>query len=302
MKYISFYKIQKLFVDPLLLGNDLKGICTVLVFELSFLTARLKRLSQNMEVLKFVDVLLEIRRELDTKIDLKRLTKEGFEKRVSLSVSKGGRPLLDEEVLNTLDYGYYAEALVMVLEALRERVPMDGEITRLIGDLQADPLLSRRLMEQCLGIAGDGVVDVEDEVLVHILFTPLRRLLNIINQVNSKLDSPVPVRSCLTCGRNYILGVYRGGFRYMVCSACGHVARVDFFYCPTCGNTDPNLLSFKKMLEEPYFQIEICRRCGAYYKMVNEDMVGTVSDDPLLLDMATIDLDNIANSSRKISL
>ncbi|MEM1980611.1 MAG: formate dehydrogenase accessory protein FdhE [Candidatus Caldarchaeum sp.] len=269
---------------------------------MSFLAARLKRLSLNVELLKFVDVLLEIRRELDAKIDVKRLTKEEFEKRVAFSVSRGGRPLLDEEVLNTLDYGYYAENLVEVLKALRERVPIDGEITRLIEGLQADPLLSRRLMEQGLGIADERYVDVENEVLVHIVFTPLRRLLNIINQINSKLDSPVPVRSCLTCGRNYILGVYRGGFRYMVCSACGHVARVDFFYCPTCGNTDPNFLSFKKMLEEPYFQLEICSRCGAYYKMVNEDMVGPVSDDPLLLDLATIDLDNIANSSRRVSL
>ncbi|MCS6783804.1 MAG: formate dehydrogenase accessory protein FdhE [Candidatus Caldarchaeum sp.] len=265
---------------------------------MSVLTARLKRLETTHEIMRFATLLIEARNEVAEKVNLSRLVMPGFAEKVASSIQKGNRPLLDEEVLECIDYGVFSELLAEVFVKLLEKGSIDGEVERILENLKANPAYGRQLLESALGIVESVTPTVETEVLTHIVLTPLQPLLKTINQKNSRTQTPTYVRSCLTCGRNYILGIYRGGFRHMLCSACGHVARVDFFYCPTCGNTDPNSLRFKKPVEEPYFQIELCDRCGAYYKMVNEDILGTVADDPLLIDFATIDLDNIANSLR----
>lgn len=263
--------------------------------------ARLKRLEPNYQVLHFASILVTIMEEMSKKTDASKIVLEGFVEKVASVIQKGGRPLLDREVLDKINYRYFSEVLADVLTAMRDRGSIDGEVELMVEKLRENPAYGRVLLEYGLGVVDEAPVKVEREVLMHIVLTPLQNVLKSINQLNSKLETPTYVRSCLTCGRNYSLGVYRGGYRLMLCAACGHLARVDFFYCPSCGNTDPNSLRFTRFGEEPYFQLEFCDRCGAYYKMANEDVLGTVADKPFLFDMATIDFDNVANSARQKS-
>jgi len=266
---------------------------------LSLLKARLKRLENNYEIVRFASFLIEVRDELVEKVELSRLTKPGFVEKTASAIAKGSRPLLDEEIINNINFDYLSQVFVDLFKTLKERAAVDGEVDRITQGLKNDSNFVRKLFEYAAGLLDEPPANVERELLLHIVFIPLQPLLKSINQLNSRLDTPTYVRSCLTCGKKYITGVYRGGFRHMLCSACGHLARVDFFYCPSCGTTDPHALRFQRFQEEPYFQLEICDRCGAYYKMVNEDIVGSVSEDPMLLDFATIDLDNVANTVKQ---
>ncbi|MCS6768849.1 MAG: formate dehydrogenase accessory protein FdhE [Candidatus Caldarchaeum sp.] len=263
---------------------------------MSVLRARLKRLEPSHEAVRFASLLITVRDELTEKVNPNKLVAQGFTEKVAFAIQRGLRPLLEDEVLECINYNYFSELLEQVFAKLVEKGSVDGELEQMLVNLKSDPGYSRLLLKSALGLVDNVVPNVEREVLAHIVLVPLQPILKIINKVNSRLDKPTWVKSCLTCGMNYILGSYRGGFRHMVCATCGHIARVDFFYCPTCGTTDPYSMRFERSMDEPYFQIELCDKCGAYYKMVNEDILGNASEDPLLLDFATIDLDNIANS------
>lgn len=138
---------------------------------------------------------------------------------------------------------------------------------------------------------------IDRELLLFIFETPLIpafRELAIKNK-NAQLKD----EKCPACGRPLTLGVYKDRKRYLLCKLCGARYHVNLFWCPKCGSRDASKLGFVLLEEEPEFRIDYCFLCNTYIKAADENRIPV--DDPLLFDIATLDLDALARE-RKLSL
>lgn len=263
---------------------------------LGVLAVRLKRLESQYALVRFLRVVIALRNEVLEGVETEDLVAEGFNERVARCVARGERPFLDEEVLNKINYAKYAETLVRFLEELKSAGLGNGVLTYLIDSLSSQPDFSKNLLRSVL--LGEKMPEqlstVSFDILRVIALAPLHKVLKAVNKLNSKLDTTVFIKGCLTCGASYSLAVYKGGFKHVVCAACGNVARVDFFYCPNCGSTDPKTMRFLAFQEEPFLQLDVCDRCNTYRKVIIQDVIGVEVDDHLLLDAVTKDLDALA--------
>ncbi|MEM1945454.1 MAG: formate dehydrogenase accessory protein FdhE [Candidatus Caldarchaeum sp.] len=263
---------------------------------LDVIAARLKRLESQYELVRFLKVVIALRNEVLQDVDAKEFVMEGFNERVASNVARGERPFLDDEVLNKINYRKYSETLLKLLEGLRAAGLGDGVLTYLINSLSTEPDFSKKFLRSVLlgEKMGEQLSMVSLDVFRVLALAPLHKVLKAVNKLNSRLDAAVFVRGCLTCGSPYSLAVYRSGFKHLVCAVCGNVVRVDFFYCPNCGSTDPKSMRFLASEEEPFLQLDVCDRCNTYRKVIIQDIIGVEIDDHLLLEAVTKDLDALA--------
>jgi formate dehydrogenase maturation protein FdhE len=273
------------------------------VLSLDFLTARLEKLKTGNEALRALDIIRQIRYEvLSEASDLELISDRGVELSLQL-YERGIRPFENTDFQDEIYWDRVKEVLLRFLKALASAGLRDGGLHALIRDLEADTGLARHVaiaalepdLQHLSYLAAK--YGIEAELFRYLVTTPLWPIFKAVRGRLPYHDNPVPARRCLLCGSSYTLGVYRASIRNMLCTVCGHRVHVDFFWCPNCGNEEPQSLGFLKVEEEPALQVEYCRRCRRYYKFVDEDAASIFVEDPVVLDLSTVDLDQLGSAA-----
>lgn len=268
-----------------------------------FLATRLERLKKTSEQIAALDAIRLVRLHVLDRLDRKDILKDQILAEVTEMFRRGLRPFQEPAFLEKLNWKKCSEVVKELLKSLRKAGLRNGSLEALLNDLDRDKNLGYHLCRASLDSVKEHLemlaskYKVEPELLRMIVTTPLVPVFASIREKLPYQKDPVPARSCTLCGTPLSLGAYQGGFRQLICSVCGQRVRVDFFFCSRCSNTDPHEFGFLKMDEEPALQVDYCRRCGNYYKMVNEDLMANVVEDPVLLDLSTMDLDALYRSN-----
>lgn len=274
---------------------------------LDFLTARLNHLKKSSEQIAALDEIRIIRTQLLGSSVLSGIASEEALNLGAQLVRKGSPPFQDDGFLTRLNWEKCAELVLSFLDELAKAGLKNGSLASLRNDLARDGDLTRALCQASFEKKPERLTQmstkygVEAELLRLIAITPLIPIFKGIISILPPQEVPVQVRGCTLCGSAYSLGVYQGGFRFMLCFNCGHKVRVDYFFCPRCGNTEPQSLGFVRLEQEPVLQVDYCRKCNGYFKMVYEDLLGVPLSDPVLLDLSTMDLDSVGKEKLKES-
>lgn len=268
-----------------------------------FLTTRLEKLKKGSEQIAALDAIRLVRLYLLERLDYREIVKDHVMQEGLEMFRRGHRPFQEPGYLEKFNWKKCSEVIRDLLKSLRKAGLQNGSLQALLDDLDRDKNLAHHLCRASLDNVREHIeilaskYRVEPELLRVISTTPLVPVFTVIRERLPAKNEPVNVRSCTLCGCPPSLGVYQGGFRQLVCNVCGNRIRVDFFFCSRCGSTEPHDFGFLKMDEEPALQVDYCLRCGNYYKMVNEDLMATTVEDPLLLDLSTMDLDGLYRSN-----
>jgi len=102
--------------------------------------------------------------------------------------------------------------------------------------------------------------------------------------------------SCPVCGRNPVVAKFRNRKRYLTCTFCGAEYLSDQFVCVHCGNKDPYTLKYMVTQKQPAFEINFCKKCKHYIKVIHEARL----KEPIpkgLEDVVTLDLDLAAKKA-----
>lgn len=192
-------------------------------------------------------------------------------------------------MLRGLDVGWYAVLLEDFCKAVMEIVPEEG--------LRLLPERAERLLGMVLGdprsVASEAsLLAMDPDLLAFVAETPiipaLRELSKLLEETRGQDTGHCPV-----CGRPFTLALYRGGRRYLLCKLCGTRTEVDMLHCVGCGRKDLPKMAFLRLEGEPALQLEYCPFCRTYLKALHEGAEG-ILEDGLLLDLATLDLDALA--------
>jgi len=264
----------------------------------TFLESRVARFKKQNQSLAALDEIRLIRSKFAEQIDADDIAAEEVLKE-ALLIMKERPPFRDKDFLEKVDWENCRQAIRDFIEVLRQAGLQDGSLAALSADLKDQDTAYRLCAEAFDWESPDFAVEsarygVEPDLVRLILMTPFLPVYKKLLGMVPRSDAVRQVRSCGICGSRFSLGVYQGGFRFLVCSLCGSRSAVDYFFCPNCANTDPQRLEFIRVHEEPALELDICARCGAYIKAVHEDLMGAIVEDPILLDLATMDLDALA--------
>lgn len=203
------------------------------------------------------------------------------------------------DFISELKPGSYSEHVVNFCEFILEAGIKDEGLGRITAEIKKNPKLAAEI--------GDSVAQnsyaplhaaaekfkIDEGLLLFVFETPLIPAFRELAIEMRKKNSLLKEGKCLVCGRPLSLGVYKNQRRYLLCKLCGAKYHVDLFWCPKCGNRDAGKLGFLRLEEEPELRIDYCFLCSTYIKAADEDRTGAI-DDPLLFDIATLDLDAIA--------
>lgn len=157
--------------------------------------------------------------------------------------------------------------------------------------------LGRAIVQNSRGILDSAAKNfkIDRALLLFVFETPLIPAFKEIALKNK--NALLKEGKCPACGRPLGLGAYKERKRYLLCKLCGARYHVDLFWCPKCGNRDAGKLGFIFLEDEPEFRIDYCFLCNTYIKAADENIIGAV-DDPLLFDIATLDLDALAREKK----
>lgn len=203
------------------------------------------------------------------------------------------------DFISELKPGSYSEHVVSFCKFILEAGIKDEGLERVTAEIKKNPKLAVEI--------GDSVAQnsyaplhaaaekfkIDEGLLLFVFETPLIPAFRELAIEMRKKNPLLKEGKCLVCGRPLSLSVYKDRKRYLLCKLCGARYHVDLFWCPKCGNRDAGKLGFIFLEEEPEFRIDYCFLCSTYIKAADEDRIGTV-DDPLLFDIATLDLDAVA--------
>jgi DNA-directed RNA polymerase subunit RPC12/RpoP len=138
---------------------------------------------------------------------------------------------------------------------------------------------------------------IEPSLLLLIFESPLRPFFEKVSRELEEEIKEIWLKSyCPICGRQSNVARKKKNKRYMVCPYCGLEYLVDMFECINCGNIDPTRMGFIKIKENKEYELNYCRVCNHYIKILDEDLA-TVKIPYGLEDLLTRDLDSIASSS-----
>lgn len=79
---------------------------------------------------------------------------------------------------------------------------------------------------------------------------------------------------CPVCGSATRVGYMRGEGRrqYLICQACGMEWVFPRARCPYCGAERPgDVVFYRPLPDKPWLRLYRCRRCGGYWKVVDEE-------------------------------
>jgi formate dehydrogenase maturation protein FdhE len=257
------------------------------------LLRRVERIKESLPLARFLIVISQLRHDVESSVSFDEMALNDFQDKVRAAVIRGQRPLLDIDVLHTINYSTFTNVFLDILQFLREAGMGNGSLTTLIENLEkGGEEYSASFLQKALGLIDFTPNDpfIDRDVAKLLALTPLTPLLRWVNGLTSRTDTALLVRGCLTCGSLHKVGLYQGGFRILVCIFCGNRVRTDFFYCTVCGNTDPNTMNFLKPSEASFIQLDRCEKCGSVFGMVVEDMLGGAISDPLLIYASILDL------------
>jgi len=100
---------------------------------------------------------------------------------------------------------------------------------------------------------------------------------------------------CPVCGRIPVTARVRSGKRYLVCTFCGTEYLSDRILCVHCNNADPYTLKYLVAEDQPGFQIDFCKKCQHYVKVIDEGKIREQIPNGLE-DMLTFNLDLAAKN------
>jgi formate dehydrogenase maturation protein FdhE len=135
---------------------------------------------------------------------------------------------------------------------------------------------------------------------VHFLYALASLVQPCFEEITRKIDASFLdmwwQTSCPVCGRNPIVARFRSRKRYLTCTFCGAEYLSDQFVCVHCGSKDPNSLKYMATQKQPAFEINFCKKCRHYIKVIHEARL----KEPILKgleDVATLDLDLAAKKA-----
>jgi len=208
-----------------------------------------------------------------------------------------------------VDQVEYRKLLIKFLRDLLKSDFIDPEAKRAIKLIQRNRRLASSLRKAALEnlehtfkkIASH--LDIDWEFLRFLAETPLIPTLQKIAEAYHTQTVQTMIDACPVCGRKLSLGLYSSSYyrgdaarvkrRYLLCTLCSARVPVHEVYCPGCKRTDLEAIGYLKLYAEPFLEINYCLSCKTYVKTADEDMIGRIHD-PLLLDLATLDLDAVA--------
>ncbi len=217
---------------------------------------------------------------------------------------KEGKPAITVKDVFVLDESDLADAFTeisMFVQALRPK--QKEEIKRFLQALGSGAFTLNELVESVLsgkdditrGIAAGANIDL-DMVQVLVLWT-LQPILEAFSEVlQGSVDFAVWDKGyCPVCGGYTRLGYLTGpgGRQYLKCQICGHEWYFPRLACPFCGNNESGQIGFYTIGGDKRFRLYVCKKCGRYWKVVDENVAGTEVPRKLY-DVWTLKLDMFA--------
>lgn len=267
--------------------------------QVDYLTSRLDRLKLSSQQVAALADIRAIRSKLLNETKWKNIVSDEFFEHTLELFKKGQKPFQNETVLQQLNWKKCSEVIRKLLRELVRAGLKNGSIQALVSNLERNPESTHELCKLALDskqepfFAVAAKYNVEPELLRYIVTTPLVPLFQKLEGLLPRQQNPMMTTSCPLCGAGYSSGIYQAGYRFFICRVCDHRVRVDSFFCGACGNTTPEEMGFVTPKDEPVLQIDYCRRCASYFKMVHEEIMGTLVSDAVLLDLSTMDLDSL---------
>lgn len=176
------------------------------------------------------------------------------------------------------------KAYAAVTGYLSESLPETREpIARIEESRKAGELRLKELSDALF--AGDeehvhGVaerVGVDPEILEAVIAWSLQPIFQALSDaVSSKVDfSTWTSGRCPVCGGPTKLEyVDAGGHAHLRCQFCGTEWGYPEGKCPYCGNSDRKTVVEIPVKGEDKFKLMVCYKCGGYWKVVDERVVG----------------------------
>ncbi len=267
--------------------------------ENSFLRARFEELKTEHPKLDILDFLRRCRVEYLLNTDLLKLVDEIALYRIKKQIrDKIPETPLGPELENNFDQSEYIKQIEKFGNAILSRLEDPG-LKNLIELFRKDDNIVREIgncvlkteYQYFVNLAKTIGIDVD--LLTFIVDTPFIPAYRELSILDPEELYNVRNRRCLVCGRLINLGVYKRRKLFLFCKLCRTRIHVDQFRCHNCGNPDSYQLCFYMLEGQPELKLEYCKVCKTYFKTADEDKIGNV-DDPLLLDIATLDYDSLA--------
>jgi len=145
------------------------------------------------------------------------------------------------------------------------------------------------------GIAKE--LGLDEKILVFFVHSSLQPSIRTgVEQLSCEIETDSWMKGqCPICGSLPSLSVLKEevGKRFLLCSYCGHLWRIDRIICPFCNNTDQESLQFFYTEEEKTHRVDLCDKCHQYIKTIDQRTLGET--DLPLEDLATLHLDLTAS-------
>ena len=134
--------------------------------------------------------------------------------------------------------------------------------------------------------------NVDPSTLFLISSLPIQPLLEeVARRIDSQILNQWWQTTCPICARKPFIAWMMNGKKMLTCSFCGAQYLSDLFICVNCGNTDPYLLGFMSFKNLSGVQIDFCKKCGNYVKVLNynecHDKIARGLEDYLTVDADT---------------
>lgn len=225
--------------------------------------------------------------------------------RLPLIVILGGlpKPLMDEEFLRS--------SMLEIIDAVaREGYSLEGAAASLRDPVEKATLSISQLVEELLEGREDsinawaGAVSAGRDRVRALALWLIQPLLSALRVAASSALGWVREYwqhgLCPVCGSATRVGYMRGEGRrqFLRCQVCGMEWVFPRARCPYCGADKPGDVVFYKPLEsKQWLRLYYCRRCGAYWKIVDEEDEAAAKNGlppRELYDVYTFILDSVA--------
>lgn len=241
-----------------------------------------------------------------TKLDLQQVAKEYLEKAVSekkpMSTFIKSSDFNLEDVKNA-QLDFLKELIKSISDSEEDEEKTKSkvqEIEKYAALVDSKPEIFEQIISAALENDVEKLVSLAEKSEVDSLLfynlgvTLIQPLMEELrNQVVDELGDSWWRRECPICGREAIVGKLRERRRYFLCNFCNTEYHVQRIMCNHCDNQDQHDLAFYTIEELKHLEIDFCKKCSHYIKMIDEDKL----KEPIprgLEDIFTLKLDYIA--------
>ena len=296
------------------------GSCVLMRDKLPDVREWVRRLSEedewNRQLYRTLYALYEVQARIEEEA-LRRLEEAGLVEEVARAAQKiafqrlpliailGGlpEPLMDEEFLR--------HSMLEIMDAVeKEGYSLDGAATSLREPVEKTVLSISQLVRELLEGREDtihawaSIASVDRDRVRTLALWLIQPLLSVLRvAASSVLDWAREYWQqsiCPICGSVTRIGYMRGEGRrqFLRCQVCGMEWVFPRTRCPYCGADSPgDVVFYKPLKSRQWLRLYRCRRCGAYWKIVDEEDEATAKKGlppRELYDIYTFVLDAIA--------